>query len=63
MDTIFVFSTSNYTLCNNNKKKKTFKIDRHSNRKDPILVPQQELWPDTIVSLDNNDIITVSTRL
>ena len=31
MDIIFVFSISNYTLCN----KKTFKIDRHSNRKDP----------------------------
>ena len=33
MDIIFVFFTSNYTLCN---KEKTFKIDRHSNQKDPF---------------------------
>ena len=27
------------------------------------LVPQHELWPDTIIPLDNNNIIIVSTRL
>ena len=41
MDIIFVFSTSNYTLCN--KKKTHSKIYRHSNRKAPNIQINREV--------------------
>ena len=50
-------------LCTLSSYKRFNHVCAHTWQFPDTLVPQHELWPDTIMSLNNNNIIIVSTRL